>query len=70
MTTSRKPTGCYICLNCPNHLINQRFGYVIPCKEKSNCKEYIAYLTDIRTSNKLESEAKALNFVSYHKKRK
>lgn len=65
-----KTAGCYICLDCPNHLVNQRFGYTIPCKEKLDCKKYVAYLTSHKESNRIESEIKALNYVPCNYKKK
>lgn len=68
----QKPVGCYICRDCPNHLINQKFGYVIPCKEKSNCEKYMADLAAQKDANRVEKETRALSYVPfpYNKKRR
>lgn len=66
-----KPAGCYICYDCPNHLINQKFGYVIPCKEKSNCERYMADLAAQKAANTAERITKALNYnPNRYKKRR
>jgi hypothetical protein len=68
--TPHKPTGCYICYNCPNHLINERFGYVIPCKEKANCEKYMADLAAQKAANQEARRRRELSYVSYNYKKK
>lgn len=70
MISPYKLTGCYICSDCPKHLTNQKFGYVIPCKEKSNCEKYMKDLMAQKAANKLESETRALNYIHYKKRKK
>ena len=51
------------CEKCDKHEINQRQKYIIPCKDKFNCKEYVKEQEEMKASKEKErNEKKELHY--------
>ena len=57
MTKPFNASGCWCCNDCPDHQVNQRQGYVIPCNAKRDCPTFQKYLTDNQVGNRLRTLA-------------
>lgn len=49
-------SNCTCCFTCEHRQINQRFGYIIPCKDRRECSKYLELLEQSKLASEREKQ--------------
>lgn len=52
-------SNCTCCFDCEHRHINQKFGYIIPCKDRYKCSKYLELLEQFKIASEREKQERA-----------